>query len=112
MTTAIESKQLGGAALDVFPPNSYKKDIVSDTLLKLAQQPNVILSPSIADSTLETSERIGKEMSRELIAYIKEGSTMGSVNFRKKRYECELVKGCLQISCFPFLSQSRYLAIK
>ncbi|PIR23189.1 MAG: phosphoglycerate dehydrogenase [Deltaproteobacteria bacterium CG11_big_fil_rev_8_21_14_0_20_45_16] len=76
---AIESKQLGGCAIDVFPEEPEKnEDIFRSSLQGL---PNVILTPHIGGSTEEAQFKIGQEVGASLLRYINEGSTKLSVNF-------------------------------
>jgi D-3-phosphoglycerate dehydrogenase len=43
--------------------------------------PNVILTPHIGGSTLESQQDIGRKTTEKLITYMNNGSTAGSVNF-------------------------------
>lgn len=74
---ALESKQLGGIAVDVFPaePKS-NKDLFASPLQKL---PNVILTPHIGGSTIEAQEAIGVDVANKLIAFTDTGSSSGSL---------------------------------
>ncbi len=74
---AIESKHLGGIAVDVFPaePKS-NKDLFASPLQKL---PNVILTPHIGGSTVEAQEAIGVDVAGKLIAFSDTGSSTGSL---------------------------------
>jgi D-3-phosphoglycerate dehydrogenase len=76
---ALESKQLGGGAFDVFPeePSSNKEEFSS----ALRQFDNVILTPHIGGSTEEAQENIGREVAGKLVTYSDSGSTGMSVNF-------------------------------
>ena len=78
-TEALESRQLGGAAFDVFPrePEGNQEEFASS----LRRFENVILTPHIAGSTLEAQANIGTEVSEKLIRYSDNGSTLSAVNF-------------------------------
>jgi D-3-phosphoglycerate dehydrogenase / 2-oxoglutarate reductase len=79
LATALKSKHLGGAAIDVFPvePGSNTEAFVSP----LQGLDNVILTPHVGGSTEEAQERIGAEVARKFVEYSDVGSTMGAVNF-------------------------------
>ena len=79
LARALNSGHLGGAAIDVFPeePQNNSQKFVSE----LQNVRNVILTPHIGGSTEEAQEAIGREVSASLISYLKEGSTVGAVNF-------------------------------
>lgn len=79
LAVALKSGQIGGAAVDVFPdePQSNEQKFVSE----LQNLRNVILTPHIGGSTEEAQEAIGREVSASLIGYLKEGSSLGAVNF-------------------------------
>jgi D-3-phosphoglycerate dehydrogenase len=79
LTRAIETGQLGGAALDVFPeePTGREEPFVSP-LCRLDQ---VLLTPHIGGSTEEAQESIGREVADKLIRYSNVGSTLTAVNF-------------------------------
>lgn len=74
---ALETKQLGGLAVDVFPeePKS-NKDVFASPLQGL---PNVILTPHIGGSTIEAQEAIGTDVAEKMIAFTGNGSTGGSL---------------------------------
>jgi D-3-phosphoglycerate dehydrogenase len=76
---ALETKQLAGAAFDVFPvePEGNDEEFVSP----LRRFDNVILTPHIAGSTLEAQANIGTEVSEKLVRYSDNGSTLSAVNF-------------------------------
>ena len=79
LARAIESGQLSGAALDVFPLEPGGKDeAFTSPLTKLDQ---VILTPHIGGSTEEAQEAIGREVADKLIHYSNLGSTLTAVNF-------------------------------
>ncbi|WP_417614676.1 phosphoglycerate dehydrogenase [Oceanisphaera sp.] len=79
LASALSSKHLAGAAIDVFPvePKSNDEEFVSP----LREFDNVILTPHIGGSTQEAQENIGYEVSGKLIKYSDNGSTLSAVNF-------------------------------
>lgn len=79
LTQALESGQLAGAAVDVFPvePKSNDEEFQSP----LRRLDNVILTPHIGGSTVEAQYNIGVEVALKLIKYSNNGSTLSSVNF-------------------------------
>jgi len=79
LKSALHSKQIGGAALDVFPVEPA--NTVSDATLDLAGIHNVILTPHIGGNTEEAQRNIGKEVAHSLINFIELGNTEGAVNF-------------------------------
>lgn len=80
---AIKSKQLRGAALDVFEnePEAPKADFHC----KLADLPNVILTPHIGANTIEAQEDIGNYVSGKIIKFINTGDTTMSKNIPQLR---------------------------
>lgn len=76
---SLKTGHLSGAALDVFPvePSGNKEEFRSP----LRGMPNVILTPHVGGSTIEAQANIGGEVSRKLIGYSDNGSTLGAVNF-------------------------------
>jgi D-3-phosphoglycerate dehydrogenase len=79
LVEALKSKQLGGAAIDVFPeePESNGDNFVTP----LQGLPNVILTPHIGGSTGEAQASIGREVATSLIRFVNTGTTVGAVNF-------------------------------
>tara|TARA_R110002072_G_scaffold56097_11_gene145601 strand:+ start:3367 stop:4596 length:1230 start_codon:yes stop_codon:yes gene_type:complete len=79
LADALESKQLIGAAIDVFPvePKSIDDEFVSP----LRKFDNCILTPHVGGSTMEAQEKIGEEVAQKLIKFSDNGSTLSSVNF-------------------------------
>jgi D-3-phosphoglycerate dehydrogenase len=75
----IESKHLGGAAVDVFP--SEPKANSEEFLSPLRRFDNVILTPHIGGSTLEAQANIGLEVAEKFARYSDTGSTLSAVNF-------------------------------
>ena len=79
LCTAIASKQLGGAAIDVFPvePRSNNEEFISP----LREFDNVILTPHVGGSTMEAQQSIGTEVAEKLAKYSDNGTSVTSVNF-------------------------------
>jgi len=79
LISALDSGQIAGAAIDVFPeePSSNNDPFISE-LLKYDQ---VILTPHIGGSTQEAQVNIANEVTHKLIKYSNNGSTSSSVNF-------------------------------
>jgi D-3-phosphoglycerate dehydrogenase len=76
---ALIAGHLAGAAIDVFPNEPSGNDQVFDSTLQ--GLPNVILTPHIGGSTLESQEDIARKTTEKLITYMNNGGTTGSVNF-------------------------------
>ena len=76
---ALQSGQLGGAAVDVFPVEPKGNDDRFES--PLVGLDNVILTPHIGGSTLEAQDNIGREVAAKLVRYSDNGSTLSSVNF-------------------------------
>jgi len=76
---ALVRGHLAGAAIDVFPNEPAGNDKSFDSVLQ--GLPNVILTPHIGGSTLESQEDIARRTTEKLITYMNNGSTSGSVNF-------------------------------
>ena len=79
LVEALNSKHIGGAAVDVFPkePKGAHDEFVSP----LRGLDNVILTPHVGGSTVEAQHDIGIEVSSKLLKYSNNGSTLGAVNF-------------------------------
>lgn len=79
LADALESGQLNGAAIDVFPvePKSNNEEFQSP----LRKFDNVILTPHVGGSTQEAQENIGIEVAGKLAKYSDNGSTLSAVNF-------------------------------
>jgi D-3-phosphoglycerate dehydrogenase len=75
----LESKHLGGAAIDVFPvePKSNQEEFLSP----LRQFDNVILTPHIGGSTQEAQANIGIEVAEKIVVYSDNGTSTSAVNF-------------------------------
>jgi D-3-phosphoglycerate dehydrogenase len=76
---ALETRQVAGAAFDVFPVEPEGND--EEFLSPLRGFDNVLLTPHIAGSTLEAQANIGTEVSEKLVRYSDNGSTLSAVNF-------------------------------
>jgi len=77
LALAIETGQIAGAAIDVFPVEPEKNgDVFTSPLQGL---PNVILTPHIGGSTEEAQQNIGEDVSSKLLNYLEKGITLGSV---------------------------------
>ena len=75
----LESKQLLGAAADVFPEEpASDHELFKNDLQKFD---NVILTPHIGGSTQEAQANIGIEVSDKLVKYSDTGATIGATNF-------------------------------
>lgn len=73
---ALEKKEMGGAAIDVFPKEPAKNgDPFSTPLQGLS---NVILTPHIGGSTEEAQQNIGEDVSNKLFNFLEKGITTGS----------------------------------
>ncbi|WP_121355147.1 phosphoglycerate dehydrogenase [Flavisolibacter nicotianae] len=76
LAKAIESGQIAGAGIDVFPVEPEKNgDVFSSPLQGL---PNVLLTPHIGGSTEEAQQNIGEDVSAKLLNYLEKGITFGS----------------------------------
>jgi len=74
LLAAIESEQIGGAALDVFetePPSD----------LQLVQHPHVVATPHLGASTREAQVRVGTEIAEKIRDYLASGLILDAVNF-------------------------------
>jgi D-3-phosphoglycerate dehydrogenase len=79
LATALRSRHLAGAAVDVFPhePKTADEEFVSP----LRGMDNVLLTPHVGGSTAEAQQNIGVEVAEKLIKYSNNGSTLSAVNF-------------------------------
>jgi D-3-phosphoglycerate dehydrogenase len=73
---ALLSKQLSGAAIDVFPIEPEKNGDDFDSPLQ--HIPNVFLTPHIGGSTEEAQHNIGEDVSLKLYQYLEMGNSNGS----------------------------------
>ena len=76
LTEALKSKQISGAAIDVFPLEPEKNGDAFETPLQGLS--NVILTPHIGGSTEEAQENIGEDVSIKLYQYLDRGVSNGS----------------------------------
>ncbi len=72
----LESGQIKGAAIDVFPVEPEKNGDPFTTPLQ--NIPNVILTPHIGGSTEEAQENIGDDVSNKLLQFLEKGISFGS----------------------------------
>jgi D-3-phosphoglycerate dehydrogenase len=79
LVRALETRQIAGAAIDVFP--AEPKGIDDEFVSPLRAFDNVLLTPHVGGSTEEAQENIGVEVAEKLIKYSNNGSTLTSVNF-------------------------------
>lgn len=79
LAAALETKHIGGAAIDVFPKEPKAND--EEFMSPLRAFDNVILTPHIGGSTLEAQANIGLEVAEKFVRYSDSGSTLSSVNF-------------------------------
>jgi D-3-phosphoglycerate dehydrogenase len=79
LVQALESQQLAGAAIDVFPTEPKGND--DEFVSPLRRFDNVLLTPHVGGSTEEAQQNIGLEVAGKLIKYSNNGSTVSSVNF-------------------------------
>lgn len=73
---ALQSGQVAGAAIDVFPEEPEKNGAHFSTVLQ--NLPNVILTPHIGGSTEEAQLNIGLDVTSKLLNYLEKGSSIGS----------------------------------
>jgi D-3-phosphoglycerate dehydrogenase len=76
LKAALQSGQLAGAAIDVFPEEPEKNGAKFETVLQ--NLPNVILTPHIGGSTEEAQLNIGLDVTSKLLNYLEKGSSVGS----------------------------------
>ena len=79
LVSALESRHLHGAAIDVFPLEPQGSD--SAFVSPLTRFDNAMLTPHIGGSISEAQVNIGKEVASKLIRYSNNGSTTSAVNF-------------------------------
>jgi D-3-phosphoglycerate dehydrogenase len=85
LRAALDTGHISGAALDVFPvePKGVDEPLASP----LIGLPNVILTPHIGGSTMESQENIGREVAEKLVRFVESGTTKGAVNFPELPYQ-------------------------
>lgn len=76
LAKALQSEQLKGAAIDVFPQEPEKNGDAFTTPLQ--NLPNVLLTPHIGGSTEEAQENIGDDVSNKLLQFLEKGISFGS----------------------------------
>ena len=72
----METGQIAGAAIDVFPHEPEKNGERFESPLQ--NLPNVILTPHIGGSTEEAQQNIGHDVSTKMLNYLEKGVTLGS----------------------------------
>ncbi|MBP9098216.1 MAG: phosphoglycerate dehydrogenase [Ferruginibacter sp.] len=73
---ALQTGDIGGAAIDVFPVEPEKNGDQFSTVLQ--GLPNVLLTPHIGGSTQEAQSNIGLDVSVKLFNYLEKGTSTGS----------------------------------
>ena len=76
LKNALVNKELGGAAIDVFPSEPQKNG--DPFVSPLQGVSNVILTPHIGGSTEEAQFNIGEDVSAKLFNFLEKGITTGS----------------------------------
>lgn len=76
LKTLLEDGHLAGAGIDVYPKEPKAKGEPFETPLQGLS--NVILTPHIGGSTAEAQVNIGHDAAQKLIAWLDNGSTVGS----------------------------------
>src|SRR5690625_1040181 len=84
LDAALDSGQVSGAALDVFPVEPKSVEEPLDSPLK--GKKNVVLTPHIGGSTQESQENIGREVAEKIVSYLQYGATKSAVNFPEISY--------------------------
>lgn len=75
----LASGKISGAGIDVFPHEPHESK--SEFHTPLQQFENVLMTPHIGGSTEEAQQNIGEYVSKNLLSFISNGSSIGSVNF-------------------------------
>jgi D-3-phosphoglycerate dehydrogenase len=78
LVAALESGQVGGAAVDVYPEEPRSN---GDFKTKLQGFSNVILTPHVGGSTEEAQRDIADFVPNKIMDYINSGNTVDAVNF-------------------------------
>lgn len=76
LAKALQTGQLGGAAIDVFPWEPERNGDPFTTPLQGLE--NVLLTPHIGGSTEEAQQNIGVDVSQKLFSYLEMGISTGS----------------------------------
>jgi D-3-phosphoglycerate dehydrogenase len=76
--SALKSKKISGAAIDVYPSEPRKNGEFETELRGLD---NVILTPHVGGSTEEAQRDIADFVPSKIMAYINSGNTVDAVNF-------------------------------
>ncbi len=79
LAEALQTGQIGGAALDVFPTEPKSNDDEFESPLRRFD--NVLITPHIGGSTQEAQRNIALEVAGKLVKYSDNGSTFTAVNF-------------------------------
>jgi len=78
LADALESGQIGGAAVDVYPEEPRSN---GEFQTRLQGFPNVILTPHVGGSTEEAQRDIASFVPSKIMDYINSGNTVDAVNF-------------------------------
>jgi D-3-phosphoglycerate dehydrogenase len=78
LVSALKSKKISGAAIDVYPSEPRKNGEFETELRGLD---NVILTPHVGGSTEEAQRDIADFVPSKIMAYINSGNTVDAVNF-------------------------------
>ncbi len=78
LVEALQTKKLGGAAIDVYPEEPRSNGDFHTTLKGLE---NVILTPHVGGSTQEAQRDIADFVPNKIMDYINSGNTVDAVNF-------------------------------
>ena len=78
LAASLKSKQISGAAIDVYPWEPEKNGDTFETPLQGLS--NVLLTPHIGGSTEEAQENIGEDVSIKLYQYLERGVSNGSLS--------------------------------
>ncbi|WP_369820234.1 phosphoglycerate dehydrogenase [Tenacibaculum sp. SG-28] len=78
LVSALKSRKLAGAAVDVYPEEPRKN---GEFYTELKGLDNVILTPHVGGSTEEAQRDIADFVPNKIMAYINAGNTVDSVNF-------------------------------
>ncbi len=76
LKASLQSGQVAGAAIDVFPEEPEKNGAKFQTVLQ--GLPNVILTPHIGGSTEEAQMNIGLDVTAKMLNFLEKGMTTGS----------------------------------